>query len=239
MSGHSKWATTHRQKELVDAKRGSIFTKLANVITIAAKKGGDPAANPSLRAAVDRARDASMPKDNIDRAIKKGTGELAGDQVEELFYEGIVPPGIQVVVKCLTDNKNRSGSAIRHLFVQNGGAFGAVLWNFVLRGVIRISNEAVEEKKISHEELELELIDLGILDFSKEVEGITIYTEAKDFHKINEFLAKKGLKAATADVEYVAKDKMEVGGADREKMGKFFEELDENEDVSDYYSNLL
>jgi len=238
MSGHSKWATTHRQKELVDAKRGSVFTKLANVITIAAKKGGDPAANPSLRAAVDRARDASMPKDNIERAIKKGTGELAGAQVEELFYEGIVPPGIQVVVKCLTDNKNRSGSSVRHLFTQNGGSFGAVLWNFALRGVIRIASETLQAKKINSDELELELIDLGILEFTKEAEGVTIYTDGKDFHKVSAYLEKKGLPAATADIEYVAQEKLTVGAADKEKMEKFFEELDNNEDVSDYYSNL-
>jgi YebC/PmpR family DNA-binding regulatory protein len=238
MSGHSKWATTHRQKELVDAKRGSVFTKLGNVITIAAKKGGDPDANPSLRAAIDRARDASMPKDNIERAIKKGTGELGGDQVEELFYEGIVPSGIQVVVKCLTDNKNRSGSTVRHLFTKNGGAFGAVLWNFSLLGVIRVAADALQEKKINVDDLELEMLDLNIIDFKKEDEGITVYTDVKDFTKVQEFLSQKGLKAATAEIEYVAKDKMEIAGADREKMDKFFEELDGNEDVSDYYSNL-
>jgi len=238
MSGHSKWATTHRQKELVDAKRGAIFTKLGNVIAIAAKRGGDPEANPSLRAAIDRARDASMPKDNIERAIKKGTGELGGDQVEELFYEGIVPPGIQVVVKCLTDNKNRSGSTVRHLFTKNGGAFGAVLWNFSLRGVIRIASEAIKEKKIGNEELELELIDKGISDFVKEAEGITVYTEVKDLPAIRSFLEQKSLKAETAEIEYVAKDKLDVAAEDREKMEKFFEELDNNEDVSDYYSNL-
>ena len=105
MSGHSKWATTHRQKELVDAKRGAVFTKLGNVITIAARSGGDPNSNPSLRAAIDKARSYNMPKDNIERAIKKGTGELGGEQVEELFYEGLLSAGIQVIVKCLTDNK--------------------------------------------------------------------------------------------------------------------------------------
>ncbi len=239
MSGHSKWATTHRQKELVDAKRGAIFTKLANVITIAARKGGDINANPSLRAAVDRARDASMPKDNIERAIKKGTGELGGEQVEELFYEGIVPPNVQVVVKCLTDNKNRSGSTVRHLFTKNGGAFGSVLWNFSQLGVIRVSSEAVKEKKVSSDELELELIDLGIVDFKKEEEGITIYTEIKDLQKACDFLASKGLKPEAAEIEYVAKDKIELPAEHAEKMDKFFEELDGNEDVNDYYSNLL
>ena len=238
MSGHSKWATTHRQKELVDAKRGAIFTKLANVITIAARKGGDPNSNPSLRAAIDRARDTSMPKDNIERAIKKGTGELGGEQVEELFYEGVVPPNVQIIVKCLTDNKNRSGSTVRHLFTKNGGSFGAVLWNFSQLGVIRISSEAIKEKKISADDLEMELIDLNIIDFSKEAEGITIYTEIKDLQKVRDFLDAKGLKVEAAEIEYVAKDRIELPEEAKEKMDKFFEELDDNEDVNDYYSNL-
>jgi len=239
MSGHSKWATTHRQKELVDAKRGAIFTKLANIITIAARKGGDPNANPSLRAAVDRARDASMPKDNIERAIKKGTGELSGAIVEELYYEGIIPPGIQVVVKCLTDNKNRSGSTVRHSFTKIGGAFGAVLWNFSQLGVIRITSEEVKEKKMSSEELELELIDQNIIDFQKEEEGITIQTEVRDLQKIRDFLEAKGLKIESAEIEYVAKEKLELSAEDKAKVDKFMEELEANEDVSDYYTNLL
>lgn len=239
MSGHSKWATTHRQKELVDAKRGAIFTKFANIITIAARKGGDPNANPSLRAAIDRARDVSMPKDNIERAIKKGTGELGGAVVEELFYEGILPGGIQVVVKCLTDNKNRSGSTVRHLFTKNGGAFGAVLWNFSQLGVIRIANEQLTEKKISHEDLELELIDQNIIDFKKEEEGITICTEIKDLQAVKDFLEGKGLEVESAEIEYVAKDKVAASEEEKPKLDKFMEELDDNEDVNDYYTNLL
>ncbi len=239
MSGHSKWATTHRQKELVDAKRGAVFTKLANIITIAARKGGDPNSNPSLRAAVDRARDASMPKDNIERAIKKGTGELGGAIVEELFYEGLLPHGIQVVVKCLTDNKNRSGSTVRHLFTKNGGAFGAVMWNFSQLGVIRIATSEIKAQKLSSEDLELELIDQNIKDFASEEEGITIYTEMKDLQKTKEFLETKKLKIESADIEYVAGEKMEAPADDKEKLEKFMEALDDNEDVSDYYTNLL
>lgn len=239
MSGHSKWATTHRQKELVDAKRGAVFTKLANVITIAARSGGDPSANPSLRAAIDKARGSNMPKDNIERAIKKGTGELGGEQVEELFYEGMVPTGIQVIVKCLTDNKNRSGASVRHLFTKNGGAFGAVAWNFSQLGVIRVAGEEIKEKKLSYEDLELELIDHNVQDFQKETEGITIYTEIKDLQKIKEFLEAKGLKTESAEIEHVAKEKIEMPEADKEKMEKFFEELEDNEDVSDYYTNLI
>jgi len=237
MSGHSKWATTHRQKELVDAKRGAIFTKLANIITIAAKKGGDINSNPSLRAAVERARDASMPKDNIERAIKKGTGELAGDQVEELYYEGIIPPGIQVVVKCITDNKNRSGSTVRHMFTKNGGSFGAVLWNFSQLGVIRIPQPEIKEHKISNEELELALIDQGIIDFLKEEEGITVYTDIRDLQKVKEFLESRQLKLGSAEIEYVAKEKTSVGADEQLKLDKFFEELEDNEDVNNYYTN--
>jgi YebC/PmpR family DNA-binding regulatory protein len=239
MSGHSKWATTHRQKELVDAKRGAIFTKLGNIITIAARRGGDPNANPSLRAAIDRARDSSMPKDNIERAIKKGTGELAGEVVEELYYEGILPPGIQVVVKCLTDNKNRSGASVRHLFTKNGGAFGSVLWNFSQLGVIRISHEELAAKKISIEELELELIDQNINDFFKEEEGITIQTEIADLQKIKDFLEAKGVKIEAAEIEYVAKERMAAPENEQEKFDRFLEALEDNEDVSDYYTNLI
>jgi YebC/PmpR family DNA-binding regulatory protein len=238
MSGHSKWATTHRQKELADAKRGAVFTKLANLITIAAKKGGDLNANPALRSAVDRARASSMPKDNIERAIKKGTGELAGDQVEELYYEGIIPPGIQVMVKCLTDNKNRSGSTVRHSFTKNGGAFSSVAWNFSQLGVIRIPAETIKEKKMNNEELELALIDEGIIDFQKASEGITVYTEIQDFQKIRDWLESRGLTPESAEIEYVAKEKMVLPAAEQEKIDKFFEELEDNEDVSDYYTNL-
>jgi len=238
MSGHSKWATTHRQKELVDAKRGAIFTKLGNIITIAARSGGDPASNPSLRAAVDKARASNMPKDNIDRAIKKGTGELGGQTVEELFYEGIIPPGAQLIVKCLTDNKNRSGATVRHLFTKNGGAFSSVMWNFSQLGVIRIASEDLEAKKIVADDLELELIDEGISDFQKAEEGITICTEVKDLHKVAASLEKKGLKITSAEIEYVPKEKVELKSEEKEKFEKIIEALDENEDVSDYYTNL-
>jgi YebC/PmpR family DNA-binding regulatory protein len=180
-----------------------------------------------------------MPKDNIERAIKKGTGELAGETVEELFYEGILPPGIQVVVKCLTDNKNRSGSTVRHLFTKNGGAFGSVLWNFSQLGVIRIASEQIKAKKLSNEELELELIDQNINDFQKEAEGITVYTEVKDLQKIRDFLESKDLKLESAEIEYVAKEKITAPEEDKIKLEKFMEELDDNEDVSDYFTNLV
>jgi YebC/PmpR family DNA-binding regulatory protein len=238
MSGHSKWATTHRQKAIVDAKRGAVFTKFANIISLAAKKGGDPESNPSLRAAIDRAREASMPKDNIERAIKKGTGELGGDQIEELFYEGVVPPGVQIIVKCLTDNKNRSGASVRHTFSKNGGAFGSVAWNFNQLGVIRIDKEQLTEKKIASDSLELEMIDQGVFDYKLEDEGLSVFTEIKDLGRLRDVLEGKGLKIESAEIEYVAKEKTTLAPEDQEKMDKIFEELEDNEDVNDYFTNL-
>ncbi|MFA5162938.1 MAG: YebC/PmpR family DNA-binding transcriptional regulator [Patescibacteria group bacterium] len=239
MSGHSKWATTHRQKAIVDAKRGAVFTKMANIITIAAReRGGDPNANASLRLAIDRARAANMPKDNIERAIKRGTGELGGAQVEELYYEALGPAGVQFVVKCLTDNRNRSASAVRHLFTKVGGAFGAVLWNFQQLGVVRIDQEEIAGKGVDMENFELELIDQGASDLIKETEGISIYTDPKDLHKVREFIEKKGLKVASADLEYVAKEKVSLDRSDQEKIDKLMDELEDNEDINDYYTNL-
>ncbi len=238
MSGHSKWATTHRQKELVDAKRGAIFTKLANNISLAAKKGGDPEANPALRTAIEKARAANMPKDNVERAIKKGTGELGGVALEELYYEGLGSLGAQFIVKCVTDNKNRSASTVRHLFSKNGGSFGAVMWNFDQLGVFLISEEELKEKKINFEDFELELIDQGVYDIKKEEEGLTILTELKDFQKMIDFLATKNLKTESAEIEYVAKEKLAVTSTDDiQKLEKFISELEDNEDVSDFYTN--
>lgn len=236
MSGHSKWATTHRQKAAVDAKRGAMFTKFANAITIAARAGGDPNANPTLRTAIDRAKSVSMPKDNIERAIKRGTGELGGEVVEEIFYEGIIPPNIQIIVKCVTDNKNRSGSSVRHIFTKNGGSLSSVMWNFFQAGVIRIEKKELE--KIDLDELELELIDKNILDFHKEEEGIVIQTEISDLQDIENFLKNKELNIDSAEIEYVAKEKIDLEKDDENKIERLIEELEDNEDVSTYFTNL-
>jgi YebC/PmpR family DNA-binding regulatory protein len=237
MSGHSKWETTHRQKELIDAKRGAVFTKFANVISIAARNVGDPAANPSLRAAIDKARDANMPKDNIDRAIKKGTGELGGDQVEELYYEGIGPAGIQVIVKCVTDNKNRSAATVRHSFTKIGGAFGAVMWNFHQTGVILFDQDELAAQKLSLDDLELALIDAGAEDIKIDGNQVAIYMAVNDLQAIGDFLRTKKIRLNSAEVEYVPKETVAVAAADRDKIEKFMEDLEDNEDVNDYYTN--
>jgi YebC/PmpR family DNA-binding regulatory protein len=236
MSGHSKWATTHRQKAVVDAKRSSVFTKLANIITIAARKGGDPDANASLRAAIDKAREANMPKDNIERAIKKGTGELGGALVEELYYEAVGPHNTQFIIKCLTDNRNRSAANVRHIFSKYSGSLGAVMWNFDQKGVIRIA--ASELGKIDLDSLELELIDAGADDIKKEEEGLTVYCASDKLAQLRDFFAKHNLALETSDAEYVAKEQQSLNEEEQVVIDKIIDELDDCEDVSDYYSNL-
>jgi len=235
MSGHSKWATTKRQKAVVDAKKGAIFTKLGKLIAIAARKGGDPTANFSLRLAMDKARQANLPKDNIERAIKRGTGELAGAQIEELIYEGLGPAKAQFIVKVLTDNKNRTAAEIRHLFSDSGGSLGAVMWNFELKGVIGISSDQLA--KTNQENFELELIDQGAEDIITETKGLTVYTKPEDLQKTKQFLETKNIATESAEIEYVAKDSLELNDEDKTKVQAFIEQLEKNEDVSDYYTN--
>jgi YebC/PmpR family DNA-binding regulatory protein len=237
MSGHSKWATTKRAKAIVDAKKGAIFTKIAKLITIAARKGGDPTANFSLRIAIDKAKSINMPKDNIERAIKRGTGESDGAQIEELIYEGIGPAKTQFIVKCLTDSKNRTAAEIRHLFSKHGGSLGTVMWNFVQRGTIMIEQAEINDKKLTDENFELELIDAGAEDIKKEDEGMTIYTAPIDLQKTKQFLESKNIKTESAEVEYVAKEQADLTDDEKTHVEKFIEELDSNEDVADYYTN--
>ena len=163
MSGHSKWSTIKRAKAVTDAKRGAIFTKLGNLITMAVRdKGSSPDTNFGLRMAIEKAKQANMPKDNIERAIKRGTGELGGGQIEELTYEGFGPANSQFIIKCLTNNKNRSAANIRHLFTKYGGSLGSVMWNFEKKGVIRINSEELKLKNIKLDDFEFEIIDAGV-----------------------------------------------------------------------------
>ena len=239
MSGHSKWATTKRQKAVVDAKRGTIFTKYGNLITVAARKGGDPATNFSLRMAIEKARDANMPKKNIERAIKRGAGELDGAQIEELIYKGFGPVKSQFIVKCLTDNKNRTAAEIRHLFADGDGSLGSVLWNFEQKGVILIAAEELKNKNlINNDGFELKLIDAGAQDFIKDDAGATILTKPEDLQKVKQFLETKNIKTESAEIEYVAKDRSRPADEEKAKVQKFIENLDNNEYVTDYYTNV-
>jgi len=240
MSGHSKWATSHRQKEIVDAKRGKIFTRLGYNISLAAKQGGDPETNFKLRIAIDKAREANMPKENIERAVKRGTGELEGEQIEETVYEGFGPGGVAMIVEALTTNRNRAVANIKHLFSKHGGnigASGSVAWMFDRRGVIRIAEEDLKNKNL--EELELKLIDLGAVDVIKELEGLVVFTEPADLDKIKKEVETMGNKIAGAETEYVPKNKVAITDpAGQESFDKLLDELEADEDVSNYYSNL-
>lgn len=238
MSGHSKWETTKRAKGVKDAKRAAVFTKLAKIIVIAARdKGGDIDSNFSLRLAVDKAKAANMPKDNIEKAIKRGTGELEGGQIEELIYEGIGPANSQFVLRVLTDNKNRSAASIRHLFSKVGGSLGSVMWNFEIKGVVMILKESLPEGGFN-DDLELELIDIGVEDIKKEEEGITIYSEVNDLSKIKTFFEEKNIEIESAEIEYVAKEELEPKEEDVARIENFIESLEDDEDVSEYYTNL-
>ena len=239
MSGHSKWATTKRQKAAVDAKRGAVFTKMSNLISIAARdKGGDPATNFSLRMAIDKARQVNMPKENIERAIKRGTGEGGGNQLEELVYEGQGPAASQFIIKCVTDNRNRTAATIRHLFSKVGGSLGAVAWNFTTRGVVQIAIENLTDQQADWDNFILTLIDHGAEDILKEEEGITIYTNLEDLPQLKTFLEEQAITTEVAEVQQVAKEKLVITDPeDSQRLDKFIELLDDCEDVSDYYTN--
>ncbi|KKS42369.1 MAG: Transcriptional regulator [Candidatus Kuenenbacteria bacterium GW2011_GWA2_42_15] len=239
MSGHSKWATTKRAKAIVDAKRSNLFTKLSNNITIAAKEGGgDPATNFKLRIAVDKAKSASMPKDNIERAIKRGTGELGGAVIEEVIYGALLPGKVVVIIKCLTDNKNRTLNEVKTLLQKNKAQItdpNSIVWQFDNRGVIKINQSDLAGK--NKEELELMVIDAGAEDLTEDEEEMTIFTNPKKLQKVKEALESLGLKIVSADLEMVAKEKVSLEGEALDKVIKFFDLLDELSDLSDYYTN--
>jgi YebC/PmpR family DNA-binding regulatory protein len=237
MSGHSKWATTKHKKDAIDKKRSASFAKLSKNIILAAKKGGDPNMNFSLRLAVDKAKSLSMPKENIDRAIKRGTGELAGAVMEEMLYEGYGPHGVAMLIECVTDNKNRTTPDVRAMLTKKGGSIGSlnsVKWMFVHKGVIHLSNDQLTDKK---DELILDLLDNGAEDVVEE-SGITIFATFENFEKVKKFLEEKKIIPEYAEVEWVAKDQVEIDDEAREKVLSLIDLLEENEDVNAVYSNL-
>ncbi len=238
MSGHSKWATTKRAKAVVDAKRGAAFTKLSKLISIAARTGGDPTMNFALAQAIDRARAINMPKDNIERAIKRGTGEDGGAAIEELLYEGFGPAQSQFVIKVVTDSRNRAASSIRHLFTKHGGSLGTVIWNFDQKGVLLVSEESWQASKLAWDDFVLESIDAGVDDIRHEEEGIVIFTKPEELARTKAWLEAQKLPTESAEIEYVAKEKLKLSEEDKAKVETFIEALEEDEDVSDYFSNI-
>lgn len=235
MSGHSHWATIKRKKEKEDSKRGQAFTKLIKEITVAAKAGGDPAGNPKLRLLVEKARDINMPLDNIQRAIKRGTGELPGVSYEPMMYEGYGPYGIAVVVDTLSDNKNRIVSELRHVFTGKGGNLGesgSVAWMFEKLGVIDVSGQSTEDALLEH------LIDYEIKDVKHNGTFFTIYCDPKALELVKKALAQMPLKIEKADVEWVAKNFVNLPEDQAKKAYEFLESLQDLDDVQNVYTNL-
>jgi YebC/PmpR family DNA-binding regulatory protein len=236
MSGHSKWSTIKRKKAAVDAKRGKLFTKLIKEITIAARQGGgDPDANPRLRLAVDNAKSANMPADNIDRAIKKATGELEGVNYTEIKYEGYGPGGVAILIESMTDNKNRTVADVRHLLSKHGGSLGesgSVAWMFDRKGIITLPAQGKTEDEI----MEI-VLEAGAEDLQFEDDYFEITTELDTFENVRKALMETGLQIENASLQWVAKNTVEVSGETAEKLEKLIDSLEDNDDVQNVFTN--
>jgi len=241
MSGHSKWSKIKRGKAITDAKRGKVFSKYVKMISVAAReKGGDPKTNPTLRMVIEKARSENMPYENIERAIKKGTGEIEGARMENFTYEAYAPGGIALIIEGITDNKNRTLSEIKHMISTLGGKFaesGSVSYLFQKKGVIIINNE---EKKIPKEDLELMAIESGAEDMKWVDENILeIYTKPEELDAIKKSLEENGASADSSSLDWVAMS--EIAAPDEKtnaQVERLMDALDEHDDVNEIYSNL-
>lgn len=237
MAGHSKWANIKHRKGVQDARRGKMFTKLIREITIAARLGGggDPRLNPRLRAAVDKALDANMTRDTIERAIKRGTGELEGAQYEEVHYEGYGPAGVAIMVECTTDNRTRTVGEVRHAFSRHGGNLGqdgSVAFLFTQTGVLGYPAGASEDRIMEA------ALEAGADDVITDPDGsIEVLTTPEAFHAVLEVMGKRGLKPEQAEIQQRAATSAPVAGVDAENLLKLLEALDDLDDVQSVYSN--
>ena len=237
MAGHSKWAQIRHKKAATDARRGQLFTKLARAITVAAREGGgDPDANFALAAAVQKARDYSMPKDNIQRAIDKGTGAGGGaEAIERVVYEGYGPGGAAILVEALTDNRNRTGAEIRHAFDKHGGSLGepgSVSWVFEKRGVV-----LVDAKRYSEDDL-IPAIDAGAEDVSVEADSLKVVCAAEDLGRVREALESAGVEIESAELTMEPKSVVQVEPGDAPALMRLMDALDEHEDVEAVNANF-
>lgn len=235
MSGHSKWATIKHKKAALDAKRGKLFTRLIKEITIAARNGGDPDANPRLRTAILAAKAVSMPAENIKRAIQRGTGEIEGSAIEEIMFEGYGPGGVAIMVAAATDNRNRTVSEIRHIFSKNGGnlgELGSVGWMFERKSQILIEKDKATEDQL----MELAL-EAGADDVKLEGEHWEILAAPECHHAVLEALEKAGIPTASAEIGMIPKNLMEVDPKNMPGVMKLMEALEEHDDVQNVYTN--
>ena len=236
MSGHSRWSQIKHKKAITDAKRGKIFTLLGNAITLAAREGGDPASNFKLKAAIEKARAENMPMQNIDRAIKRGTGELLGAAISENTYEAFGPSGTALLIKTISDNKNRTISEIRNILTRFGGklASGGVSHLFETKGIIKI-----ETRDRDREELELAAIDAGVEDIEEQDNTLTIYTKPQDLFTIKNNLEKQGIKIERAELSLEPKALVKIDDEKKaDAIVKLMSALEESDDVSSVYANF-
>lgn len=237
MAGHSKWKQIKRKKAVTDSRRASSWTKVIREITVAAKAGGgDPGGNPRLRTAIDAAKAVNMPNENIERAIKKGTGELEGSSYEELTYEGYGPGGAAIFIEVTTDNPTRSVAEIRHAFSRNGGnlgATGSVGWMFDRKGQIYLDARGLDEERT----LEL-VLDAGAEDFLREGDQFVVSTTPSTFHAVQDALRAQRIAVDSAELEMVPKNTVKVEGADADRIIRLIDALEELDDVSKVFSNF-
>ena len=237
MSGHSKWSTIKRKKGAKDAARGKMFTRLIREITIAARDGGDPEGNPRLRTAIAAAKTSNMPNDNIDRAIKKGTGELGGQIIEEVIYEGYGPLGVAVLAEAATDNRNRTTSEIRHVFTKHGGnlaAVGSVVWMFDQKGIIVVKKDQIDEDTLLEAALEA-----GAEDMATDLEdSYHVLTAPSDLHVVMHALEGKNIPIAEAFLDRLAQNTKNLDEDEAGKFLKFYEMLEEQDDVQKLFANF-
>ena len=238
MAGHSKWAQIKRKKAATDAKRGKIFTKLIREIMTAARLGGgDPAGNPRLRAAIEAAKAENMPKENIERAIKKGTGELEGTRYEEVSYEGYGPGGIAVLISALTDNRNRTVGELRYIFSKYGGNLGetgCVSWMFEKKGVIAFAKNKVDEEKI----MEIAIV-AGAEDVKEEGEEYEVVTLPENFETVKKAFEEAGIAYERAEITMICQNTVQITDrAQAERILKFMEALEDHDDVQKVWTNF-
>ncbi len=238
MSGHSKWAGIKHKKAVVDARKGQTFTKVANEITVAAREGGSDAnSNFRLRLAVQKAREVNMPADNIERAIKRGTGELQGEAIEEIRYEGFGPGGVAILVDVLTDNRNRTVAAIRNVFSRSGGSLGesnSVGWMFNRTGLIRVDPGSADA-----EELALKAIELGADDVQVEAEGVEVYVAPERLEALRQALVEAQVSVETAEVTMLPTTTVEVEAKQAPSVVRLLEALEDHDDVREVHCNAV
>jgi YebC/PmpR family DNA-binding regulatory protein len=239
MSGHSKWHNIRVKKGAADAKRGKIFTRHAKLIEIVAQKGGDPSMNPSLRVAIDNAKADSVPNANIERAIKKGSGELKGDRMEEVVYAGYGPGNTALLIECLTDNKNRTLSNIKVALTKNGGSFAessSVLWMFERKGVVTAKDP--RSKSQDPNDLELGLIDAGAEDIEHDDDMLSVTTDMTNWTKVRDYLKQNGFEVQSAGLKYMPMQKAEIKDlATAQKLMHMIDVIEEDDDVSEVHTN--